>query len=66
MVVSVWDVLIGVGWEWWGVEVEAEVVCVGRGAGGGIMFIASKCDFAGWQGGYMVMKFEKIKCFLCS
>jgi len=27
--------------------VEAEVVCVGRGAGGGIMFIASKCDFAG-------------------
>jgi len=29
------------------VEVEVEVVCVGRGVVGGIMFIASKCDFAG-------------------
>jgi len=31
-----------------GVEVEAEVVCVGGGAGEGIMFIASKCDFTCW------------------
>ena len=30
-----------------GVEVEAEVVCVGRGACGGTMFITSNCDFVG-------------------
>ena len=30
---------------------EAGVVCVGVGGRGGIMFIASKCDVAGRQGG---------------
>jgi len=30
-----------------GVEVEAEVVCVGRGEGGGTLFITSNCNFAG-------------------
>jgi len=35
------------GWELRGLEVEEEVVCVGRGAGGGTLFITSKCNFAG-------------------
>jgi len=29
------------------VEIEAGVVCVGRGVGGGTQVITSKCDFAG-------------------
>jgi len=29
------------------VEVEAKVVCLGGGAGGGTLFITSKCEFAG-------------------
>jgi len=60
MAVDVWFVSVGLGWEWRGVKVEAVVVCVGRGVGGRTMFITSKCDFAGWQGGHMDMEFGKI------
>jgi len=42
--------LIYVNWgggKWRGVEVEAEVIRVGRGEGGGVMFITSKSEFTG-------------------
>jgi len=59
MGVGVWLVSFRVGCEWWGVEVEAEVVCI-RGAVGGIMSFASKCDFASWQRGEMDMEFGEV------
>jgi len=53
-------VSVEVGWEWRGVKVEEEVVCVERGAGGGTLFITPKYNFAGWQGGQMTLEVGKI------